>query len=1044
MVNDNFGKPLVRAAVRTVLAGGALVAAFGVASAANAHKAAQTGPADSTVTPATASLAPQLQEVVVTGSRIALSPNQTAMSPVTFVSSKEFSQMGAVNVDDVLNRLPQVFADQNSTSINGGSGTETVNLRGLGSNRTLVLIDGLRMPYGDPRGGGSDVKMIPTALIENVQILTGGASSLYGADAVAGVVNFKLMQHFQGVKIIANGGGFFHSNGNDQNVITDLQNFNTRTGNSFAQAPGSVATGAQKQITIIAGMNTPDNKGNFTFYASYRNIAAALQSRYAYSACSMSSGYLPPRGTGNFNCSGSLTSYPGTFLKYASGTTADANTVGPGGALLPLSAESRFNYGPLNYMQAPDQTWNAGAFMHYTINPHAIVFGSTMFMNDQTVLQIAPSGDFATASNVDCANPYLSSSELQTWCGGSTAGFVNSGGAGNGLYILRRNIEGGNRQDNLQHIDWREVIGIKGAIDDNWSYNASYQYSTVNLLETYYNDISTTKLNYALDAVSVLNGSVVAPNTPGSTAECAATASGNTSGLAAGCVPWNIFAPGQVTPAAVRYLQTPGLQRGAVVQQIVDTNFNGDLSQYVQLPTAHSGLQVALGTEYRDVNSYTQPDVEFMTGDLSGQGGATLPVSGAIESWDEYFEGRLPLIQDKPWAKSLVTDDSFRHSSYALGFQTNTFSLGLAWAPNRQVRVRGTFTRAVRAPNVTELYAPQSVGLDGSVDPCAGPTPQYSPSQCARTGVPLSAYGKVAANPAAQYNGLVGGNPNLQPETALTSSFGIGFTPNWLPNFSANIDYYDIKIENIIRSVGENTILADCASADLFCNLIHRDAANTLWLTPNGYVTDTLANVGDLQEKGVDVNLTYSRELGRWGAITTNFVGTYLDSYTVTPIAALGSATVYNCAGYYGPTCSGLSSGAGGPVFKWRHDWTTTWITPYRPVSVTLGWRYMSGVTLESLSPNPNLGAPGQTVANGGISNTDAQIPAYSYIDLSAAYRPTDNIMLRLGVNNLLDNTPPVIGASDLPSPPIGNGNTMPGTYDWGGRFVFGEISVQF
>jgi iron complex outermembrane recepter protein len=1017
------GNPLVRSAVRTALAGGTFVAMIG---AAQAQQQTQKVSADADE--------PVLTEVTVTGSRIAV-PNATSISPVTTVSADDFAQVGATRIEDVLNQLPQVFADQNSTSINGGNGTETVDLRGLQTKRTLVLIDGERMSYGDPRigGAGSDLKIIPTALIDNVEILTGGASSIYGADAVAGVVNFKLNDHFEGVKLVADGGGYFHNNNNNQNVETDLANFNSTTGNSFPEAPGSVATGAQKQLTFIAGLNSADNKGNATFFASYRNIAAAVQSNYSYSACSMASGFLAPKGNGNFTCGGSYTSYPGTFLKFKNGATTATNTVGKNGALLPIGAESLFNYGPLNYMQAPDETWNAGAFMHYDVNDHVTAYGSTMFMDDRTVLQIAPSGDFGNNVNVSCANPLLSASELAAWCNNSTVGNVNSGGAANGLLILRRNIEGGNRQDDEEHTDFRVTVGVRGAITDEWTYDASYQFSLVNLTQTYYNDVSIEKMNYATD---VVNG----PNGP----QCAATAAGITTGLAAGCVPWNIFSAGGVTPAAAAYLDTPGLNRGQVKQQIVDLNFTGDLSKYVQLPTAHSGLRVAFGAEYRDVRSFTEPDEEFQSGDLAGQGGSTLPVSGGIVSRDGYLEARLPIMEDQPFAKALNFDGSYRYSSYSLGFNTNTFEAGLDWAPTQDVRLRGSFTRAVRAPNVVELFSVQNVALDGTIDPCAGANPTYTAAQCERTGVPLNRYGAISQNPAAQYNGLTGGNPSLKPETALTSSFGIGFTPSVLPNFRAQIDYYDIKIENVIESIGENLILNECASADLFCNLIHRDALGSLWLTPQGYVTDTLANIGSLEEKGVDFDISYSYNMGQWGKIRSSFNGTYITQYGVTPVAQL-SSTYYNCAGLYGNSCSGLTNGSGGPVFHWRHDWSNTWSTPFQPLDVTLRWRYLSPATLESSAGNPNLGyTTGATVANGGISNTDVRIPSFSYFDLSVAYRFTDKIQVRLGCNNLFDKDPPVIGSSNLPSPPIGNGNTMPGTYDWGGRFVFANISAQF
>jgi iron complex outermembrane recepter protein len=1063
MVNNSLGNPRVRAAVRTVLTGGALAATFGVAHAqssaqptntqqtntqsANSQQQSSTPQllAQNVPAPAAPSSAAtlQLQEVVVTGSRIA-TPNQTSISPVQFVSAQQFAQLGATRVEDVLNRLPQVFADQNSTSINGGSGTETVDLRGLGAARTLVLVDGQRMPYGDVGTSGADLNMIPTALIENVQILTGGASAQYGSDAVAGVVNFKLMNDFQGVKLVGDGAGYFHTNNNDQGVETTLNNFNAAHPTSyFTPAPSSVATGGTDDLTFIAGLNTPDNKGNATFYASYRNVAKATQNLYSYSACSMGSGYAPPNGNGLFSCGGSHTSYPGTFYFFNPGLTE--NTIGPGGTLLPLSDEPEFNYGPLNYFQAPEETWNAGAFLHYQFNEHAQVYSSTMFMSNQSALQIAYGGDFNAALNVDCANPFLSANELATWCGGSTAGYIDNpaanGGAGRSLLIGRRNVEGQDRVSDDRHQDWRMVVGVKGAITDNWTYDISYQYSQVTQQDYSTGDLSKTKMGYALDAVSVLNGNLVAPGTAGATIECRTTYEGNTTGLAAGCVPWNVFSPGMVTQAMENYMGVTGITNGTIHQQIIDSNFTGDLSQYIQLPTAHSGLQVAAGTEYIDWNLQTIPDVTDLTGDEGGSGGPTNPVSGAIESFSEYVEARLPLIQDKPFAQSLTTDDTIRHSQYATGFSTNTFSLGLVWQPIHDVRLRGTFSRAVRAPNITELFAPQSIGLDGTEDPCAGATPKYSEADCARTGVTAAEYGNIISNSAAQYNGLGGGNTGLKPETATTKTFGVQFTPSFLQNFSASIDYYDIRIAGIIKGIGENTILNECAGEDLFCSLIHRDSSGSLWLTNDGFVTDTLENVGQLEEKGIDVQLNYAYDMGRFGSLNASFTGTHISNYITTPIAAL-PGTSYDCAGYYGATCSGGPIGA--PVFGWRHDMMVTWVTPLRPLSVTLGWRYLSGTTVDTLNPNPNVGIAGATIANGGVSSTDASIPAYNYLDLSAAYQVTDGVLVRLGCNNVMDKSPPVIGASDLSSPPFGNGNTLPGTYDWGGRYVFGEIDVQF
>jgi iron complex outermembrane receptor protein len=1025
MPENNLGNPRLRSAVRLALGGGTLVASFGVA---NAQEAVAPAAADTT-----------LAEVVVTGSRIA-APNAVSISPVTFVSSVDIQQSGQTQVADILNQLPQVFADQGSSIVNGGAGTETVNLRGLNAKRTLVLVNGFRLGYGDPRAGfsGSDINAIPAAMIDSVEVLTGGASSVYGADAVAGVVNFKLNDHFEGVKLVANGGIYTHSNNNNQNVQTDLANYNSSTGNNFAAAPGSTTGGATEDLTFIAGLNSADGNGNATVYANYRHIQAVVQSKYSYSACTFASGYVT--STGNFTCSGSSTAFPGRFTQLSpTGKTISNDTIGPGNVLIPFTNAARYNYGPLNYYMTPDQHYTAGAFMHYDFNEHATVYFQTTFMDDRQVLQIAPSGAFyGNPYTVNCANPFLSPSELTAWCGGSTAGNTS------GLEIGRRNVEGGNRQDDVEHTDWREVLGVKGKINDAWDYDANFQYGLVNLADTYTNDVSSTKINYALDVVVPTTGANAGKPT------CAVIAAGGVqSGLGLGCVPWNIFQLGGVTPAATGYINTPGLNRGQITQQIVHADATGDLGKYgVQLPWASSGLKVNIGAEWKDVYSQNTADEEFADGDLAGQGGAKPSVQGGIVNWDGFAEARMPILEDMPFAKALDVETGYRYSTYQQGWKTNTYKFGVDWAPIQDVRFRGSFQRAVRAPNVIELYSPQSVTLDGNTDPCAGAVSAagtvngYTAAQCAKTGVQPGQFGNITPNSASQYNGLTGGNPTLNPETALTTSIGIQLTPSFVPNLRVNIDYFDIKIENVIETVGADTILKECLTASLFCNDIHRNAIGSLWIGTTGYVTDALANVGQLEEKGADLDIAYSLEIGKLGKLHFGLTGTYLNDYTVTPIEANGRN--YNCAGYYGLACSSVTAGAGTPVFRWRHIFRTTWSTPWEGLDVTVAWRYFAPVQLESLSYNPLIGAAnGATVANGGISNTDVRIPSYNYLDLSLAMKVTDKISFRLGVNNMLDKSPPVIGTTNLPST-SGNGNTFPQVYDWGGRYIFGQAIVQF
>jgi iron complex outermembrane recepter protein len=851
--------------------------------------------------------------------------------------------------------------------------------------------------------------MIPVEMIDSIEVLTGGASSTYGADAVAGVVNFKLNDHFEGVKLVADAGIY-------QNHNADVQGINEAiAAQDYGMPPSNIWAGAQKSIAFIGGLNSADNNGNATFYLTYRNVLPILESQYSWSACTVGAGYLagPSSTNGKRECLGSETAFPANF---SIGNTV--KTVGPGGEL--VAGPVLYNFGALNYFQRPEERYTGGAFLHYDFNEHATVYSQLMVMDDRTASQVAPAGDFNNTTQFNCSNPFLSPSELSFFCNGSTAGLTNPN-----LVVLRRNVEGGPRINDLEHTDFHEVLGLKGKLDDAWTYDATLNYSLVNFTSINLNFPSNSRMQNSLNVTGTAANPSCISGPP--------------------CVPWNIFQPGGVTAAALNYLMVPGLEDGRIEQKDAELNFVGDMGKYnIQSPFASSGLKVNVGAEYRDVKESVQPDEESILGDLGGSGGPTPPVTGAVVSREGYIEARMPLVEDKPFAQQLSVESGYRYSDYNLGFKTNTYKFGVDFAPVEDVRLRGSFARAVRAPNVVELYTPAAIGLDGTygTDPCAGTTPVYSQAQCRNTGVKPGQYGNIALNPAAQYNGLLGGNPNLGPETALTTSFGIGFTPSFVPNFRAQIDYYDIHIENVIEEIGGSIILDQCATADMFCNLIHRNAQGSLWQSTSGFITDLPLNVGALRERGIDVDTSYSYDFGAFGKIHAQLNGTYIDEYLVTANQFV-AGTTYNCAGLYGSTCSGTAN-AETPVFHWRHRFTTTWETPWNGLDITATWRYYSSVKLEQLSANPNLAAPsGGTIANGGISNTDAYLASYSYFDLSAAVKLIDKVTLRLGCNNVLDKPPPIVGITNLPLP-VGNGNTFPGVYDALGRYLFAEVTAQF
>jgi iron complex outermembrane receptor protein len=978
-----------------------------------------------------------LPDVIVTGSRIPV-PNDVAISPVYAVDATLVQQSGVTRIEDLLNSLPQVRADQGANASITSDGTAAVNLRGLGSGRTLVLVNGRRLGPGDPGGGTqSDLNAIPADLVERIELLTGGASSVYGADAVAGVVNFKLLDHFEGVKLTANYDFYSHSNDNAQGVVDAVINWNSTTGANYPLAPVHVDTGFTKDLSLIAGVNSAHGMGNATFYATYRAVAAVAQSQFSYSACTFASGYLAgPNSTGGkFQCAGSPTSYPGSFWALDPTTgqpIGSPQTIGPQGALVPSTNATLYNYGPLNYDLRPDQRYTAGAFLHYEFDDHVTAYSEMQYMSDRTVAQIAPSGLFFTTGpyTVNCNNPEFSASMVTSWCGGSTSGNAL-------LFIGRRNIEGGPRLSEFDHTSWRLVMGARGKIDEAWQYDLSGQISTVQLEAAFRNDQSLSRISNALNVVSYnsAGGTIGAGGVPTCTSALPSSFNSvySTAGTDSACVPWNIFQIAGVTSKATSYLAIAESSEGTIAQQILSANMTGDLGKYgVRFLTAKEGVKINVGAEWREVKSKYNPDLAEQSGDGAGFGIPAVPIAGKIVARESFAEIHIPVVQDRSLAKSLNFDTGHRYSEYSLGFATNTYKFGLEWSPVGDVRLRGSWSRAVRAPNLGELFYPRTLGGDGSTDPCSGTTPQFSLALCQRTGVTSAEYGNVVPSPTSTYNGLTGGNRELRPETATTMSFGIGWSPSFMPGVHVQMDYYYIQIPNIIQTIGADTILRQCLNLDLFCNLIHRDVNGSLWVSQHGYVVDALANVGEYTQKGIDLDLRYSFDGGSHGTFRASIVGTYvIDNINASILA--DPATSSDCTGLYGPLC-------GQPTFRWRHTGRVTWETPSRRFEASVAWRYFGAVTLDALSSNPNLAAPpGYTIGNGGISNTDARLRSRSYIDLTAVAQINNRLTCRVGVNNVLDKDPPVIGTSNHQ-----DGPTFAQVYDSLGRYVFAAVTARF
>ena len=948
-----------------------------------------------------------LQRVEITGSRIKTIDTEGA-SPVVVMTAETIKAEGIRTTEGLLNNLPQVFADFGGSVSNGATGTATVNLRNLGSGRTLVLVNGRRLPAGSPRSLAADLNQIPVSMISRVEVLTGGASAVYGSDAVAGVVNFILKDNFQGVEFDANY-SFFNHQQQGTGGVAGIVAGRALTNPTGFKVPGDKSNdGGTKEFSVTVGGNFADNKGNAVLNFTAHKEDALLESERDFSACSVG---ITADGKA-FNCGGSSTSYPGRFfLNQGTYTVADAS----GGVRAFSAATDQYNFGPLNYFQRPADRYSATAIAHYDINDMARVYAQLAFHDDHTVAQIAPSGlfvfDTSTAGGVRFENPFLSSAWKTTLAASNaeeSLTFNKTGDAAN-ILIARRNVEGGGRQDDIRHTSYRAVIGVKGDVGA-WSYDAFGQVGRVVYQETYKNDFSNIRIGRALDAVvDPASGKTV----------CRSALDGSDPN----CIPYNVWSLGKIDPASLAYLQTPGFQKGFTNQGVFGATLSGDLSKYgLKLPTARSGLGIAVGVERRTEQMELSTDTAFSSGDLAGQGGPTIGVGGKYNVDDVFGELRIPLADNQPLAYAMNLNASYRHSKYSTGNSTDTYGTGLEWSPIKQFKIRGSYQQAARAPNIIEMFAAQSVGLyNNDSDPCAGAAPTATLAQCARTGVTAAQYGKIIDSPAGQYNGLFGGNPNLKPETSNSVTLGLVATP--VKDFNVSVDYFSIKVKDAISSLPATTSLAQCLATGSaqFCSLITRDRTGSLWALPTAQIVSTNVNVASLKTQGIDVGLDYAMKLGAMGKLDLSLLGTYLKEMSVEAVPGLGS---YDCAGLYGSTC-------GTPAPKWRNKLRGTWSTPWN-ATVGVTWRHFGSVDVDTTSSNTQLA--------GTVNAISKTFAAQNYLDLFVSYKLTKTITLAGSINNLLDKDPPlaVTGA------PFGNGNTFPVVYDALGRRVNLNLNAKF
>ena len=973
------------------------------------------------------------QQIVITGSRIPR-PDLTAVSPVMVIKGDEFRLEGATNAEELLNQLPQVNPSQGEFFGAGATGAATVDLRGLGAVRTLVLVNGRRLMLGDPRYPAPDVNSIPTSLIQRVDVLTGGSAAVYGSDAVAGVVNFILDTKIDGLKFEGQIGAFQHDNRDTfaRRLLDQRQ---------LSYPRGGVLDGERDNLSVAFGRTFFDDRAHVSIYGGYRGLAAVKLDQRDYGACPITAKIANGEPTSILECGGPLASYPGNFFD----NLGDIYQVTSDRTFLP--GVTRFNSSLWNLYQRPDKRYTAGGFANFELSNALQAYAEVMAMKDRSTWQIGPSGDFRNTQTINCDNPLLSAQQHSLICRtgnfvgeipaldengnlvavlGSPTPFVDpvTGATYSRAWLIvsRRDNEGGPIQDDLEHKSIRLLGGFKGDLGRGVSYDASYLFGDVTLDRQYRNNLSISRLGKALDVVSdpstgrPICRSVLIARELGASAPGADTS----------CVPWDIFAIGQVTPQATAYLTVPPFMSGSFKQQVANLNATVDLDRWgIGSPWSKEGSAINLGAEFREDVLQFEPDEFSQAGDIAGFGEQVFPIRGSIDTKEVFAEARIPLITDK-LVKRLAFEGAFRLSWYdnrRSRFSSSTYKFALDLTPISGLRFRAGQQRAIRAPNVLELFEPIE-SETFSRDPCAGVSPTASKTQCALAGVTAAQYGHVGkVDPTIGYNAVIGGNEDLQPEIAITRSIGIVLQPRGLRRFNATIDWWDIKLSGAVSNIGAQAVVDSCiVSGDpIFCSRIHRDPNGSLSLG-NGYVDDRQTNLGGFKVRGIDSSTDYSVPVGRHGQLNLQFRGSYLLRWIVDNG---GRSPPYDCAGLFGDPC--------GMHPRWKHIARATWNTP-RAVSFSLQWRRVGEVKLAALNPQFNM--------SDNISPANTKLQPQDYLDFATLFRARKGLELRFGVNNLLDRQPPLIVGNTAAGSSLFNNNTYPEWFDTLGRYVFASVAV--
>jgi len=913
-----------------------------------------------------------IEEIVVTGSRIKRRDFHSP-SPITTIDRDDIVFSGQATLEETLNQMPQIMPDFSRTSNNPGDGTARLNLRGLGAGRTLVLLNGRRLA---PSGVGSaiDVNNLPQSLIERVEIITGGASTVYGSDAIAGVVNFITRKDFDGFTLDT---GVYIAEQGDAEIY---------------------------DLNIAYGHNLANGRGNITAFAGIYERKASFASDRTTTALTYFDDW-----EGNLVVSGSSRT-PATRILFPAADLGDGPvsvTFNPDGTPREyLFSEDFFNFQDWTYLQTPMTRYSLGVMADYEISDRFEAYVEAAFTHNEATLNGAPV-PAVTFALVNTDNPVLVPEAQQVF----NDNFLLAPGLA-GIVIGRRLTELDSRRIQSERDYVRIVAGLRGPVFGEWEFDGWVSYTEASEKERLFNDASESRL---------LQGLLVDPLTD----QCFDPTGG--------CVPLNIFGEGNLSAEGAEFIRISDVVNITErTQKLASLVLTGPL-----FATWAGQINAATGLEWRSDDGHYKADDILFTGDTLGFGGSS-PIDGIEKVVEIYAEAIIPLAQNLPWADFLSLEIGGRYSDYKNAGNVETYKIGAEWQPFGALRLRSMSQRSVRAPNNAELFEAQRtdngefVGDNTNDDPCSAsndPIGTGNREKCIVQGLAPEQVGIFEATQFFPTDFISGGNPDLKPEVADTWTIGAVLTPESLSNWSASVDYYEMTVKDTIGGINVSFVCFDQQNtAGLFCDNIVRDGTGNVV-----EVTELTSNRGKLQTSGVDTQLQYIGELPSAMALSDGYAqlsvrSIWTHTNSITTQESIVSET-FECTGLYGWPCTFAFDGAGSTWSKNRVTTNANYLSG--PWNMHLTWRWIEGTVNSAPIGAEILGFPPPDLA---IPKIDDE----HYFDLGFGYAFQDHITLRFGINNLLDNDPPMMADA------VWNNNTDTLLYDVFGRSYYLSLSASY